>query len=111
MGAISVHAVDIAAGLPAAGLRVDLVHHAAEGPVWLLRGGLTDAAGMIGVPNDTRGRFEAVFHLGDYHRATGQDGPVFQDILTFAFGIDDPGRHHHLPLKFTPLGQSLFLTH
>lgn len=110
MGAISVHAVDIAAGLPASGLRVDLVHHAAGGPVWLLRGGLTDAAGMIGVPNDARGQFEAIFHLGDYQRAAGRDGPVFQEVLAFSFGIDDPGRHHHLPLKFTPFGQSLFLT-
>ena len=77
----------------------------------MLQGGLTDGAGMISAPNDARGRFDAVFHLGDYLRATGHAGPIFQDRLVFAFGVDAPDRHHHLPLKFTAFGHSLFLTH
>ncbi|MBN8629302.1 MAG: hydroxyisourate hydrolase [Rhodobacterales bacterium] len=111
MAGISVHAVDIAAGCPAAGLRVDLFRIAADARVALLHGGITDAAGMLTIPGEIHGRFEAVFHLGDYLRTTGHGGEIFQERLVFAFGIDKPGRHHHLPLKFTAFGCSLFLTH
>lgn len=111
MGAISIHAVDIAAGCPAAGLRIDLAYLSQTGPVLLLDGALTSGDGMIELPNDARGQFEATLYLGDYQRSMGIEGPAFQEVQTFAFGIDDPARHHHLPLKFTPFGLSLFLTH
>ena len=107
-GGISIHAVDIAFGCPAAGLRLEL--RRADGGQ-LLHDAFTDIAGKISAPNHDRGRFLAVFHIGDYLRAKGYEGKIFQEAVSFPFGIDQPERHHHLPLKFTPFGMSLFLTH
>lgn len=111
VGGISVHAVDIAFGCPAADLGLDLFHLTDNGPVPLLEGRHTDAAGMISVENLSAGQFKAVFRIGDYLRGRGYEGEIFQEVLTIPFGVDDPQRHHHLPLKFTPFGVSLFLTH
>lgn len=107
-GGISVHAVDIAHGCPAHALRINLL-----GPdgTELVQGTETDAAGMLSAPNVKAGQFQAVFHIGTYFRACGYQGEIFQEVITFPFGIDQPIRHHHLPLKFTPFGFSLFLTH
>ena len=50
------------------------------------------------------GQYRIDYHVGDYHKAQGT--PVaaipFLDVVPVAFGIADPGTHHHVPLQFTP---------
>lgn len=111
-GGISIHAVDIASGYPAVGLVVGLYQlHSDGGRTALLRFAETDRDGMISAPNLASGQFEALFRVGEYYAKKGAPDAGFLEVVQFPFGIDDAARHHHLPLKFTPYGFSLFLTH
>jgi 5-hydroxyisourate hydrolase len=112
-GGISIHAVDIARGIPAAGLNVRL-WRLAEGreeiaagtcaESGLLRHPVADGAGVA------RGMYEVEFDVGAYYRTSGVavPDPCFQEVAVFRFGIDKVTEHFHLPFKFTPWGFSLF---
>jgi 5-hydroxyisourate hydrolase len=111
-GGISLHAVDVASGVPAAGMAVE---------VWSLDGGRRQvAAGRLGAggaldhplargEGAAAGTYEALLHVGDWLRARGDaTGPVFLDIAVFRFTVIDSAQHYHLPLKFTAWGYALF---
>lgn len=112
MPGISIHAVDVARGVPAAGLTVE---------VWMLDGdrrrrlaaGSLSARGTFdesALATAGRGRYEALFHVGDFYRRLGETlpDPPFLDVVVFRFGFADDDQHYHLPLKLTPWGFSLF---
>lgn len=112
-GGISVHAVDVARGIPAAGLSVLLLRldpdpaeivHDVCAPTGHLPHPMVDGQGV------TRGLYEVRFGVGDYYRQSGWDlpEPSFVDTAVFRFGIDRVTEHFHLPFKFTPWGFSLF---
>lgn len=111
-GGISLHAVDVASGRPAEGLRVSLLRLDAV-PVVVAEGVLratgaldhpvVDGAGVISGP------YEARFEVGDWMRAQGlATGPVFMEQAVFRFQVLDVAEHVHLPLKFTAWGVALF---
>ncbi len=112
MPGISIHAFDVARGVPAAGMRVEL---------WRLDGGVAPFVGSVGGDGHVAlppvwqdplpaGRYEAWFDVAEFYRAAGVDVPFvpFQERVRFGFGIDDPSQHYHLPFKFTPWGFTLF---
>ncbi len=114
-GGISIHAVDVAQGRTADGMRVTL-HE-----LGLLSQGVDErlvADGIIG-PNGVldnpcaqgvgtgAGTYEVRFHIGDYCRSQGVAEP-FIDIAPFRFVVRDAAQHVHLPLKFTPHGYSIY---
>ena len=111
---ISIHAVDIARGAPAQGLVVEVV--ALEPERGLICTGAIGADSLLRSPAldrvFARGRYELLFHVGDYYRSAGAALPrlPFVNVIPFRFGIDEPLRHYHFPLKFTPWGCSLFVT-
>ena len=111
-GGISIHVVDVARGLVAAGMRVELfacdaVRERVAGGAISATGQLDDAA--LGA-RFRRGYYEAVFHVGEYYRGAGAALPAtpFLDTVTYRFGISDPAQHYHLPFKCTPWGYSCF---
>ena len=113
-GGISVHAVDVAAGLPAAGLRVGLWRITENGREVIAEGACS-AAGVLDHPvahgtGVTAGIYEADFHIAEFYRAKGAKlpDPAFLDVATYRFGIAAAEQHFHLPLKFTAWGYSLF---
>ena len=101
-GGISIHAVDVARGVPAAGLQVRL---------WLLDGDRTEIAagactesGLLKHPvaegaGAVRGVYEVEFDVGAYYRALGWalPNPSFLEVAVFRFGIDRVSEHFHLP--------------
>ena len=111
-GGISLHAVDVAAGVPAQGMEVELwmraptPHQVAQGR--LGANGQLDHASVRG-EGIHAGEYEALFHVGDYLRAQGgaQASP-FLEVLPFRFQLRDVEQHVHLPLKFTAWGCALF---
>ena len=111
---ISIHAVDIARGVPAQGLVVEVV--ALEPERILLCTGAIGADSLLRHPAldrvFARGRYEILFHVGDYYRSAGAALPraPFVNVIPYRFGIDEPHRHYHFPFKFTPWGCSLFVT-
>lgn len=112
-GGISIHAVDVAHGAPAAGLAVHL-RRIEPHPADIARGVCSDT-GLLNDPvadgqGVTRGLYEVRFGTGAYFRHIGVDlpNPAFMEEAVFRFGIDRVGEHFHLPFKFTPWGFSLF---
>lgn len=112
-GGISIHAVDVADGIPAEGLDVRLFHlrpsrvQVASGTCsadGLLRHAIAEGAGV------KPGQYEVEFDVGAYYRARGRvlPDPSFLETAVFRFGIDRVQEHFHLPFKFTPWGFSLF---
>lgn len=113
-GGISIHGVDVARGIAAAGLMVEL--HALTPERRLLAAGPLGASGQLDHPTArgegvALGHHEVLFHIGDWLRAAGYPGEQigFLDIMPFRFVVTELDRHLHLPLKFTPYGVSLFL--
>ena len=114
MQAVSIHVVDVANGLVARGMKVE---------VYCLTGGtdrrvVTGTVGGNGVVDgfDSRetlfdvGTYELRLHVGDYYRQRGTPlpQPAFMDVQVFRFGLADLSAHYHLPVKLTPWGLSCF---
>ncbi len=119
MPGISIHAVDVGRGIVASGMRVELFSFVSEGDNGetgrrLIARGMISAAGTLNDPALTgtfmAGRYEAVFHVGAYHRDVGISlaAVPFLDVVSYRFGIADPQQHYHLPFKFTAWGYSCF---
>ena len=109
-GGISIHAVNIATGETAKGLRVTLNRLAPDRRE--IASGEIGANGLLDHPvargqDVVAGTYEVLFDLGDYFQARGVLEP-FLDIAPFRFVLRDPASHVHLPFKFTPFGFSLF---
>ena len=112
MPGLSVHVVDVARGVPAQGMRIEVFalapqrHRIAEGT--LAASGALDHA--IAREVLAAGAYEVVFHAGAFFRSAGvaQSSPPFLDEVPFRFTIADPQQHYHLPMKITPWGFSLY---
>jgi 5-hydroxyisourate hydrolase len=118
MQAVSIHVVDVANGVVATDMRVDVVRQSSidGAESWLpvasgrvgpngVVGGLDGPEPLFGV-----GVYELRLHVGDYFRIRGTvlPEPAFMDVQVFRFGIADASQHYHLPVKLTPWGLSCF---
>lgn len=112
-GGVSIHAVDVAHGVPASGLgvilrRIDPVPFIVAEGVCAEDGHfihpIAEGAGI------TRGVYEVTFQVGAFYdqRNLLLPAPPFLEEALFRFGIDRVSEHFHLPFKFTPWGFSLF---
>ena len=114
MPGISIHAVDVARGVVAAGMRVELLAVTAEGDQRLIARGVISATGTLDdlalKATFAAGSYEAVFHVGAYYRDAGivLASIPFLDVVCYRFGISQPQQHYHLPFKFTAWGYSCF---
>ena len=112
-GGISIHAVDVARGIPASGLAV-LLRRLDPEPAEVARGVCAENGHFIDPVSDgawvIRGMYEVRFGVGEYYRQSGVElpDPSFVEEAVFQFGIDRLSGHFHLPFKFTPWGFSLF---
>ncbi len=111
MGRLTTHVLDTALGRPAAGIRIEL----------FLQGGdkITEAvtnddgrcdAPLLDDANFAVGRYELIFHAGDYLRASEAPvtDPAFLDEIVIRFGIADADAHYHVPLLLSPYGYSTY---
>ena len=114
MGRLTTHVLDLARGLPAAGMTLELV--ALEGstrrPVKKVatnRDGRCDAP-LLEDDAFKPGEWQLEFHVGDYFAAQGAvlDNPRFLDIVIVRFGIANPAQHLHVPLLVTPWSYSTY---
>ncbi len=111
MGRLTTHVLDTARGCPAAGLRLQLF---AVGEAEPLREAVTNADGRCDAPllegeGFRPGRYELVFHAGDYLRANGFQlaEPAFLDEVVIRFGLA-ADTHYHVPLLLSPYGYSTY---
>ena len=113
MGRLTTHVLDTALGRPAQGVRIELF--GLSGDRAPLVDTVTNADGRCDAPllDQTAfsvGRYELVFHAGDYFRALGLDlpDPAFLDEVAIRFGIAEPDSHYHVPLLLSPHGYSTY---
>lgn len=108
MGRLTTHVLDVSAGIPAAGLRIDLheLPSMTGNPLCSIR---TDANGRCEKPliEGTafhQGEYLLTFHVAAYFRARGvtlPDPPFFEEIGV-RVGIARPDEQYHVPLLLSP---------
>lgn len=106
--ALSTHVLDLARGLPAAEVAVEL--YGIEGDSRkLLASALTDDNGRVPAPfgGELRGGlYELVFAAGAYF--AHHDIPSFFTDVAVRFRIDDATDRYHVPLLLSPWGYSTY---
>jgi 5-hydroxyisourate hydrolase len=127
VSAISTHVLDIAAGCPAAGMRVRLerVSRAgAEEKAWTeeVAAASTDAGGRIaglGPEVVEPGTYRLIFDTGGYlarqreggdsdGSSSGTESAAFFPEVTVTFAVADGDEHYHVPLLMSPFGYSTY---
>jgi 5-hydroxyisourate hydrolase len=113
MGKLTTHVLNVAAGIPAAGMRVEL--RCLSAPATAPRTVLTDADGRCGAPLLEGaalgpGRYSLTFEVAAYFRSLGValPEPPFFDEVVIAFGIADAGQNYHVPLLVSPWSYSTY---
>lgn len=114
MGKLSTHVLDTMHGIPASGVALEL---------FALNGGQRDRLVQAQTNADGRcnepllqgralvtGRYELVFHIGDYFKAKGVTlpDPAFLDQVTINFGVAHAQQNYHVPLVVTPWSYSTY---
>jgi 5-hydroxyisourate hydrolase len=118
MGKLTTHVLDLAAGIPAAGMRIELHDPAivAPGaPPTLLAEARTNQDGRCPKPlldssSLRAGRYVLTFHVAEYFRAAGLrlPEPPFLEEVAIRFGIADASQNYHVPLLVTPWSYSTY---
>ena len=110
MTRLTTHVLDLSAGTPAAGMRIEL----RSGSV-TLADVRTNSDGRCAQPllegADFRaGRYSLIFHVSEYFKARGVQlpDPPFLDRVVIEFGISDATAHYHVPLLVTPWSYSTY---
>jgi 5-hydroxyisourate hydrolase len=114
MTRLTTHVLDVSAGTPAQGMRVELHDASATSPCRLAET-RTNADGRCDRPllegeALRRGRYALTFHVGEYFRARGVvlPDPAFLDEVVVQFGVADPARPYHVPLIVSPWSYSTY---
>jgi len=108
-GRLSTHVLDTHAGVPAAGVVVELWELSRDGAARLIvktttnKDGRTDPQLIVGRPVP-KGVYELRFFIGDYFRSRGVplSEPPFLDVVPIRFGVADPEGHYHVPISASP---------
>ena len=113
MGCLTTHVLDTANGRPASNIRVEL-YNLDDGRS-LITQSVTNADGRLDkafLEDEAfiKGRYELVFHAGDYFSALGLQlpDPPFVEDVALRFGISDTDQHYHVPLLVSPWSYSTY---
>jgi hydroxyisourate hydrolase len=115
LAGLTTHVLDVTRGGPAGGVRIELYELDDKDARKLVAETATNADGRTDTPliaaSDARkGRYELVFHAGDYFRREGLKlaDPPFLDLVPVRFAIADPAAHYHVPLIVSPWSYSTY---
>ncbi len=114
MGQLTTHVLDISAGLPAAGVRIQLHSVTADG-MRLLTATATGPDGRVGSPllsgeSFKTGSYLLTFHTAEYFRGRGIElpQPAFLEHASIQVGIAAAEQHYHVPLLIAPWSYSVY---
>jgi 5-hydroxyisourate hydrolase len=115
MGQLTTHVLDVARGMPAAGVRIEVHEDRGSGQPVPLATALTSDNGRLAAPLLTgaalhAGRYTLTFHVAEYFRGRGValPEPAFIEQAVIRIGIADPDQHYHVPLLITPWSYSVY---
>lgn len=105
---ITTHVLDANAGMPAAGVAVEL--SVRDGDDWrVLAAAVTDADGRIpdlGPETVALGEYRLRFDTGAYF--AGRSIETFFPEVVLGFAVTEEGRHYHVPLLLSPFAYSTY---
>ena len=111
---LTTHVLDLAAGAPAAGVRIEL-HDLSVNPPRLLAQAQTNKDGRCAQPllegsSLHAGSYSLTFHVAEYFRSVGANlpEPPFLDEVMIRFGVASPEEHYHVPLLVSPWSYSTY---
>lgn len=109
-GYLTTHVLDTALGKPAAGLKIELYRIDGDDRVKLDEvvtnsDGRTDAP-VLPEEKFSTGKYELVFHAGDYLAGTGASVD-FLDTIPLRFLMTEAD-HYHVPLLLSPFSYSTY---
>jgi 5-hydroxyisourate hydrolase len=114
MGQLTTHVLDISAGLPAAGVRIELHQRGPEGQR-LLTATVTGADGRVPAPllsgaGFRSGSYLLVFYTAEYFRGRGValPQPAFIEHASIEIGVAAADQHYHVPLLIAPWSYSVY---
>jgi 5-hydroxyisourate hydrolase len=114
MGKLTTHVLDTSAGIPAAGIRIEL-HDASNDPPRLLSMATTGRDGRCAAPllegdDFQTGRYTLTFHVAEYFGSRGVElpQPAFIQTAVIHIGIAWPEQHYHVPLLISPWSYSVY---
>jgi 5-hydroxyisourate hydrolase len=114
MGQLTTHVLDIGAGLPAAGIRIEL-QSVGPGSPTLLASVTTAKDGRCAAPLLSGGAFQAgryvmTFYVAEYFRSRGVAlaEPAFLEEAVIRIGIANADQHYHVPLLVSPWSYSIY---
>lgn len=112
-GYLTTHVLDTARGCPAEGIPISLYQvsgnsHRKIAEATTNADGRTDSP-ILPKEKFKLGKYELIFHAGDYLRATCQvsGDPLFLDEIPIRFGMNEEV-HYHVPLLLSPFGMSTY---
>jgi 5-hydroxyisourate hydrolase len=114
MGQLTTHVLDTTAGLPAAGVRIE-VHDLTAPTPKLLGSVLTGIDGrcpgpLIAGEAFRAGRYALTFYVAEYFRTRGLvlPDPAFIEDAVIRIGVARPDQHYHVPLLVSPWSYSVY---
>ena len=114
MARISTHVLDIARGVPAQGIAVEL-HLVTGAERRLIAAVTTNGEGRTDAPLASGDRletgiYELTFYAADYFHRSGValTDPPFLGVVIIRVGIADPAGTYHVPLLLSPYGYSTY---
>jgi 5-hydroxyisourate hydrolase len=114
MGQLTTHVLDISAGKPAAGIRIEVRELTAASST-LLVSTATGPDGRCAEPLLAGaafrvGRYAMTFYLAEYFRTRGLalPEPPFIEDAVIRIGIAHPEQHYHVPLLVSPWSYSVY---
>jgi len=114
VGQLTTHVLDIGAGLPAAGVHIEV--HALGPPAPKLLASVTTGrdgrcpAPLLAGTAFEAGRYALTFHTAQYFRARGLalPEPAFLEHAVIHIGIAHSDEHYHVPLLISPWSYSVY---
>lgn len=104
---LSTHVLDLASGLPAAGVRVVLETHT-DGAWRTLGEHRTDDDGRVKALLPEGQALQATLYRLTFDTTGHLGADAFFPEATLTFRVADPARHHHVPLLLSPYGYSTY---
>ena len=111
-GFMDVHVIDLATGLPATGMAVEVYELSATGPERKRASATIDTKGLPDRPffpaqPIPMGQYELRFKVGDYFAGDAKE-PRFLDVVPVRFAVADAEGSNHIALRVTPWTYSVY---